>query len=175
MENHTPNLSDPVSHARFPTLQGLLTTLRKIPGATTITRLLQRPVTAALLVSLFVLVTIAGEVRLRENESPGVATQQELIATPHGPAQIVRFTVYDSGIFPHEARVSAGSVALHMEDMSGNSTGLTVASESLQTMAHVIRRPQRWRDNATVSLPVGRYTVYDASRPTHRATLIVEP
>jgi len=58
MENPTSNLSDPVSHPSFLTLQGLLTTLRKIPGAKKIARLLQRPVTAALLVSLFVLVTI---------------------------------------------------------------------------------------------------------------------
>jgi hypothetical protein len=87
---------------------------------------------------------------------------------------MVRFTVYDAGIFPREARASAGLVALHFEDMSGGSAGLVVVGESLQTVGQVVRRPQRWRDNARISLVPGRYTVYDASRPTHRATLIIE-
>jgi len=106
---------------------------------------------------------------------PSVSTNpQQLLPVQPGPAEMIHFTVYDAGIFPKEVRVSAGSVVLRIEDMSGSSAGLVVVSESLQTVAQVVRRPQHWRDKARVSLGPGRYTVYDASQPTNRATLIVE-
>src|SRR5882672_11314868 len=132
------------------------------------------PVPAVIVLGLLVLATVAVKARVWRNSTPAVNSQQ-LLATAPGPAQMVHFTVYDAGIFPSEVRVSAGAVALHLEDMSEGSAGLVVASESLQTVAQVVRRPQRRRDNARVSLVPGRYTVYDASRPGNRATLIVEP
>jgi hypothetical protein len=50
-----------------------------------------------------------------------------------GAAQMVRFTVYDAGIFPSEARVRAGVVAIYVEDVSGSSTGLVVQRDSQPT------------------------------------------
>ena len=136
---------------------------------------LQRSVAAVTLLGLLVLVTVGVKARVWPSSTPANNNPQQLLPTTLGPAQIVHFTVYDAGIFPREVRVSAGVIALHIEDMSGGSAGLVVAGESLQTVAQVVRRPQRWRDNARVSLVAGRYTVYDASRPANQATLIVEP
>lgn len=118
---------------------------------------------------------IAGVFGGWRNDHHPSAIQQDLLPSERGPAQVVRFTVYDAGIFPREARASAGLIALHIEEMSGASTGLIVESESQRRVAQVVRRPERWRDNARISLAPGRYTVYDASRPRNRATLIIEP
>jgi len=93
---------------------------------------------------------------------------------PHGLAQIVRFTVYDAGIFPKEAHASPGWVAIHIQDMSGASSGLVVLNESRQTLGQIVRDQRHWRANARMHLEPGRYLVLDASRPTIRATLIVE-
>jgi hypothetical protein len=130
---------------------------------------------AVTVLGLLVLVTVGVKARVWRNSLPAATSQQGLLTTARGPAEMVHFTIYDAGIFPREEHVSAGVVALHLEDMSGGSAGLVVASESLVTLAQVVRRPGRWRDNARVSLVPGRYTVYDASRPRNRATLIVEP
>ncbi len=134
----------------------------------------RRPVLAVIVLGLLVLATVAVKARVWRISAP-TTSQRELLPTAPGPAQIVRFTVYDAGIFPSEAHAGAGLVALHIEDMSRGSAGLVVASESLQTVAQVVRRAQRWRDHAHVLLVPGRYTVYDASRPVNRATLIIEP
>ena len=133
------------------------------------------PVLAVTVLGLLILVTVGVKARVWRNSLRAATSQQGLLTTARGPAQMVHFTVYDAGIFPWEEHVSAGVVALHLEDMSGGSAGLVVASESLVTLAQVVRRPGRWRDNAQVFLVPGRYTVYDASRPRNRATLIVEP
>jgi len=135
----------------------------------------RRPVLAVTVLCLLVLATVGVKARVWRNSAPADTNTQQLLPAELGPAQMVHFTVYDAGIFPREERVTAGIVALHLEDMSGGSAGLVVASESLVTLAQIVRRPGRWRDNAQVSLVPGRYTVYDASRPMNRATLIVEP
>lgn len=134
----------------------------------------RRPVIAVVVLGLLVLAAVGVKARVWPGSGP-VNNNPQVLPTVRGPAQMVHFTVYDAGIFPREVRVRAGAVALHIEDMSGGSAGLVVANEALQTVAQVVRRPQRWRDNARVSLVPGRYTVYDASRPMNRATLIVEP
>jgi len=135
----------------------------------------RRPVLAVTVLGLLVLATVGVKARVWPSFARVNTNPQQLLPAPNGPAQMVHFTIYDAGIFPREERVSAGVVALHLEDMSGGSAGLVVASESLVTLAQVVRRPGRWRDNAQVSLVPGRYTVYDATRPMNRATLIVEP
>jgi hypothetical protein len=135
----------------------------------------RRPVVPVLVLGLLVLATVGVKARVWRNSAPVPLQTQRLLPPERGPAQIVRFTIYDAGIFPKEERVSEGLVALHLEDMSGSSAGLVVASESLQTVAQVVRRQESWRDNARISLAAGRYTVYDASRPLNRAKLLVEP
>ena len=93
---------------------------------------------------------------------------------PRGAEQVVRFTVYDVGIFPREAHASPGWVAIHIEDMSGKSAGLVVQSESRQTMGQVVRGQRQWRGHGRLRLEPGRYRIFDASRPESRATLIVD-
>ena len=135
----------------------------------------QRPVIAVIVFGLLTLATVGVKARVWRRSASATTNAQQLLPVARGPVQMVHFTVYDAGIFPRETRVSAGLVLLHIEDMSGSSAGLVVASESLQTVAQVVRRPQQWRDNVRVSLVPGRYTVYDASRPMNRASLTVEP
>jgi hypothetical protein len=138
----------------------------------------RRPAAAIVLIGALVLIAVGARGRVwRANPSGNRSSlpQQQLLPVPTGPAEMVYFTVYDAGIFPKEAHASVGGVVLHIEDMSGTSSGLVVANDSLQTVAQVLRRPQRWRDEMRVSLAAGRYTIYDASRPMNRSTLIVEP
>ena len=94
---------------------------------------------------------------------------------PRGAEQVVRFTVYDVGIFPREAHASPGWVAIHIEDMSGKSAGLVVQSESRQRLGQIVRGQRQWRGSGRISLRAGRYQVFDASRPANLATLIIEP
>jgi hypothetical protein len=93
---------------------------------------------------------------------------------PRGAEQVVRFTVYDVGIFPREAHASPGWVVIHIEDMSGSSAGLVVQSESRQTLGQIVRGQRHWRGHGRVRLEPGRYRVFDATRPESQATLIVD-
>jgi hypothetical protein len=102
-------------------------------------------------------------------------TQQQLLPGRRGLAQVVRFTVYDAGIFPAEASASPGVVALHIEDMSGNSSGLLVQTETGIVLAQVSPRERTWRGSARLLLASGRYQIIDANRRSNRATLIVGP
>jgi hypothetical protein len=135
----------------------------------------KHPAAVIVIPCLLILVTVGVKARVGSNATADSTNQQLSSRTARGPAQIVRFTVYDVGIFPSEARASAGLVALHLEDMSGDAAGLVVMSESLQMVGQIVRRPDRGRDNARLTLLPGRYSIYNASRPTHRATLIIAP
>lgn len=94
---------------------------------------------------------------------------------PRGQAQIVHFTIYDVGIFPHEARANPGLVAIYINDLSGSAQGLVVERESGQKVGQVNRMQDKERGRSRIALGRGRYQVYDVSRPKYRATLIVEP
>jgi hypothetical protein len=107
-------------------------------------------------------------------EAP-ISSAQSSASEPRGQAQIVHFTLYDVGIFPHEERASPGLVAIYVNDLSGGAQGLVVESESGQKVGQVNRRQGRDRWRSRIALGQGRYQIYDASRPKYRATLIVEP
>jgi hypothetical protein len=96
-------------------------------------------------------------------------------SAPQGAVQMVRFTVYDAGIFPREAHASPGWVAIQMQDMSGASAGLVVLTESRQALGQIVRDQSHWRASARMHLEPGRYRIFDASQPSNWATLIVEP
>jgi hypothetical protein len=118
---------------------------------------------------------LAAALGARRHSTRAATSHSQLLPAAVGPAQIVRFTVYDAGIFPREARASAGLVALQLEDMSGGSAELVVANESLQPVGQVVRQPHRQRADTHILLVPGRYTVYDPNRPTNQVTLVVEP
>jgi len=97
---------------------------------------------------------------------------------PTGRVQVVRFTLYDAGIYPSEARAQTGLVAISIEDLSGGSSGLVVerrAGDVITPLGTVDRLPNRLRARGEIAMTVGRYEVYDASRPNNRSLLIVEP
>jgi len=116
----------------------------------------------------------------RENNTARLArtteVQQSLI--PSRRVQIVRFTLYDVGIYPQEAHASQGAVTISIEDLTGSSSGLSIeridTTERLFTGV-VNKLTNSLRARAELLLPAGRYELTDASRRDNRALLIVEP
>ena len=95
-----------------------------------------------------------------------------------GPVQLVQFTIYDVAIYPQEARVQKGRVAVSIEDLTGSSSGLIIdrVEGNERARAGVVNRAMnRLRVRDEFFLPPGHYEVSDASRPDNRAELIVEP
>lgn len=92
-----------------------------------------------------------------------------------GPVQVVRFTLYDAGIFPKEVRVNPGFVRVNLEDVSGNSAGLVLQKDAGPELGRVGRGQGQWRGSGRFRLEHGRYEIFDASQPTSRAVLVVEP
>lgn len=112
------------------------------------------------------------------NEITPTAAQSLPLGPKHGPVQVVRFTLYDAGIYPREARVDKGLVAIIIEDLSGGTGGLIVARDngnSRSQVGGVQRFEHHWRGRSELEMTPGRYVVYDLSRPLNHATLIVEP
>jgi hypothetical protein len=90
----------------------------------------------------------------------------------------VRFTLYDVGIYPQEARANPGRVAIAIEDLTRSSTGLVI--ERVEQNARVPVRvdgkaKDLMRSRSELVLSPGRYELADAARPGNRAVLIVEP
>jgi hypothetical protein len=128
--------------------------------------------------SLVAIIAIAVRANAGRQEANEPIPQQEVtqVRAPEveGPAQIVRFTLYDVGLFPREVHVSPGAVALHLEDVTERSVGLVIQDESAQQVAQLTRRAQRWRDQIRLRLTPGRYIVFEAEKPRNRATLFVD-
>ena len=123
---------------------------------------------------LVITITIRVKARVWSNPVLEANRPQQLLVVTSGSVQIVRFTVYDAGIFPREARVSADRVAIQFEDLTGDSGGLFIRNERSEMVGQVVRSPNRWRGSTRVTLAPGRYQVYDSSRPANQATLIVQ-
>ena len=96
------------------------------------------------------------------------------LPTMRGPTQVVRFTVYDAGIFPTEARVKPGSVVIRAEDLTGTAETLLVRTENHRVVGQIVRGESQWRGSARLTLDTGVYQVCDAGRFTKCATLNVE-
>jgi hypothetical protein len=116
-------------------------------------------------------------------ESSSIKSPSDEIAQPsgipkHGPVRVVRFTLYDAGIYPREVRVDKGLVAITIEDFSGGTGGLVVAPEignDRIQLGLVQRFEHHWRGRSELAMTPGRYVVFDSSHPSNRAKLIVEP
>jgi len=134
------------------------------------------PVLIVVGLSLGAFAFASGRKAARRNAESGAGNPLQMRSVALGPAQMVRFTLYDAGIFPREARVSAGQVVIYLEDVSGNSAGLVVIeSTSRLTLGQVIRSQGQGRGSSRLAMVPGSYEVFDASRPGNRARLIVEP
>lgn len=109
------------------------------------------------------------ETNVKANAS---ATPQ--LAQAVGPAQMVRFTVYDEGIRPAVAHVSPGLVAIYLDDKSTHTASLLLANDQ-HPLGTISRQVGKLRGHSTILLTTGRYTIYEANRRNSAATLIVAP
>jgi hypothetical protein len=131
---------------------------------------------SALIIGSILLPTLVVVVIARSTRRNNAAPQQ--LTVLRGPTQNVRFTLYRDGIHPRELHAKPGNVIIGIEDRAGNSSGLIV---QLQTdtlpvaVGQVTAALNESRGRVAFSLGVGRYIVFDASRPNNRAELIVEP
>ena len=106
------------------------------------------------------------------------ASNSTSASPPAAVAQTVRYTVYDVGIFPRQAKARAGEVALAIEDLSGANAELVVAKTNNGAAAaagRVRRSSGAWRGRTVIHLQPGTYEVFDSDRPNNRAELVVTP
>lgn len=141
------------------------------------------------MMTVMVLVLAAVAFVATRNKTLASPKAEAIAAVPHrslargtnvlpGPMHVVRFTLYDAGIYPREVRVDAGLVAITIEDFSGGTSGLVVAPEigSDQIQLGVVQRFEHDSGGRSeMTMTAGRYVVFDSSRPSNRAKLIVEP
>ncbi|MEK6300229.1 MAG: hypothetical protein AABO41_05865 [Acidobacteriota bacterium] len=94
------------------------------------------------------------------------------------PARVVKFSLFDAGIYPREVHVDKGLIAITIEDYSGGTTALVVERETgnaPEQVGSVGRAGGHWRGRSEIRLGPGRYQVRMADRPDNRALLVVEP
>jgi hypothetical protein len=92
--------------------------------------------------------------------------------------QVVRFTLYDTGIYPHEARVNPGRITISIEDLTGSSDGLTIErvdANGRVSLGAVNKEARTLRSRKELQLPAGNYELIDSTRKDNRALLIVAP
>lgn len=133
--------------------------------------------------SLFSLaILVSGSVIVAARLSAGHDTSDgNLVSAPTAPSQrrvqIVRFTLYDTGIYPQEVRASPGRLTISLEDLSGSSSGVTVRriEENARVPVGVATKAANvLRSRTELNLLAGHYEVVDTSRSDNRALLIVE-
>ena len=91
--------------------------------------------------------------------------------------QIVRFTLYDAGIYPQEVHANPGRVAISLEDLTNSSSGVSVrriAENAREPVGVANKPPNGFRSRTEFNLSAGRYEIVDITRPDNRALLIVE-
>lgn len=95
-----------------------------------------------------------------------------------GPVQMVRFVLFERGIYPREVTVAKGLVNVALEDKTNSTAGLVieqVTGNERSRVGEIRRAPNHWRGRGMVKLSPGLYEVYDASRPANKALLTVQP
>jgi len=95
-----------------------------------------------------------------------------------GPVRNLRFTLFKEGIRPNEMRIKAGSVNILFEDKTYVAEGLRVdrVVEGGPVALGVIQKTRnQLRGRSSFRLTAGAYELYDASQPTNKALLVVEP
>jgi len=94
-----------------------------------------------------------------------------------GPIRNLRFVLFDAGIQPREMRVKAGLVNISVEDKTNVSEGLTIqriVGRDSVALGAVQKLANQKRSRNLFTLLPGEYEVYDSSKPTNRASLLVE-
>lgn len=110
--------------------------------------------------------------------SPIAALSNPPQTTKRESARVVKFSLFEAGIYPREVHVDKGLIAITIEDYSGGTAGLVIERQTGNAPEHlgrVERAGRHWRGKSEVRLTPGRYLVYMADRPANRALLVVEP
>ena len=92
--------------------------------------------------------------------------------------RMIRFTLFEDGIFPREFHAQKGLINLTLEDNTGTSDGLIVEridSDQRTPIEQVRRSHGQARGRSLLRLGPGSYRLYDASRPANTARLVIEP
>lgn len=117
--------------------------------------------------------TLSAELEAKPTTPLPEAIQSRLDA----PIQVVRFALYDAGIYPSESRVEQGRVVISLVDYTGGTEGLVIEREvggTRERAGYARRAGAHWRGRQELDLSAGTYQLYDASRQENRATLVVE-
>jgi hypothetical protein len=129
-----------------------------------------------ILIATLASAAMAGAILKVRPESSSVET----LTAPAGErrVQVVRFTLYDTGIYPHEARANPGSVTISIEDLTGSSDGVLIQrvdTNGRMPVGAVNKAARLLRVRKELQLPRGTYEVVDSTRQENRALLIVAP
>jgi hypothetical protein len=92
--------------------------------------------------------------------------------------QVVCFTLYDTGIYPQEARANPGPITISIEDLTGSSDGLIIERvdpSGRMPFGLMNKTAKLLRMRKELHLPKGNYELVDSSRTDNRALLIVTP
>lgn len=125
--------------------------------------------------------TATAQVFPNARPAPLTSTTTSSLEVPQresGPVRMVRFVLFDAGVYPRELHVQAGLINIAIEDKTKSTAGLVIerVSGSERSRAGEVRRfANHWRGKEIIRLSPGHYRVYDASRPGNQAKLIAEP
>lgn len=109
------------------------------------------------------------------------ATQLPALTAPqdsNAAANLIRLTIYDTGIYPRELRAAKGLTIVKIEDFSGGTAGLVIArvnGNDRVPAGQVKRNGSHWRGSEQIQLQPGNYEVYTVEHPNNRSHLVVEP
>ncbi|HKY43279.1 MAG TPA: hypothetical protein VJM50_09305 [Pyrinomonadaceae bacterium] len=140
-------------------------------------RILQNGSTVSfILIATLVSAVIVGALLKVRHASSSVETLT--VPASERRVQVVRFTLYDTGIYPHEARANPGSVTISIEDLTGSSDGLLIQrvdTNGRVPVGALNKAARLLRMRKELQLPRGTYELVDSTRPENRALLIVAP
>lgn len=128
-----------------------------------------------LIATLTATAVVSALLKLRPVSSPVEALT---VPASERRVQVVRFTLYDAGIYPHEARANPGRITISIEDLTGSSDGLTIErvdASGRVSLGAVNKAARTLRSRKELQLPTGNYELIDSTRTANRALLIVAP
>jgi hypothetical protein len=116
--------------------------------------------------------------KLFNQPANSLTSTPEQPAFESGPVRMIRFVLLRDGLYPSQMHVDHGLLNIALEDRTGVSEGLKIESvlgDQRTNVGEIRRLENHWRGRALLRLPPGRYVVSDASQPSHKAELIVNP
>lgn len=131
--------------------------------------------------SVATIVVMAGR-GTSELHEPRVAAPEISVAAQRpsetGRVQMIRFVVFDTGIYPRELTIDKGLVNFALEDKTHSAAALVierVEGSQVSRVGEIHRTVNHSRGRGIIKLTPGRYELYEASRPANRSVLTVKP